>query len=55
MTPAGARELTRPDTGLVEKGAGVGSSIIDADYVRTGATIVETADDVWAAADLAAR
>ena len=37
---------------LVERGAGVGSSISDADFAATGAKIVERADDVWAAADL---
>ncbi|HTT59227.1 MAG TPA: alanine dehydrogenase [Acidimicrobiales bacterium] len=53
LTPAGARELS--DSGhrvLVERGAGVGSSISDADYVANGATIVENADDVWAESDL---
>ncbi|MFZ0769657.1 MAG: alanine dehydrogenase [Acidimicrobiales bacterium] len=53
LTPAGARELS--DAGhrvLVEKGAGVGSSIPDADYVANGATIIESADDVWAESEL---
>jgi alanine dehydrogenase len=53
LTPAGARELTDAGhTVLVEKGAGVGSSIPDADYVANGATIIEDADDVWAESDL---
>jgi alanine dehydrogenase len=53
LTPHGARELT--DAGhhvLVEKDAGVGSSIADADYVANGARIVTSADDVWADSDL---
>src|SRR5271170_5440606 len=53
LTPHGARELS--DAGhrvLIEKDAGVGSSIADADYVANGATIVDSADDVWADSDL---
>ncbi len=53
LTPAGVREFT---TGghqvLIEAGAGVGSSISDEAYVANGATIVATADDVWAHAEL---
>jgi len=53
LTPAGARELTGAGHRvLIERGAGVGSSIVDADYVANGATIVESADDVWAESDL---
>ena len=37
---------------FVERGAGVGSSIPDEDYVAAGATILGSADDVWEAADL---
>lgn len=52
-TPAGVHELVRRGHEvLVQEGAGLGSSITDADYVEAGATIVATADDVWAAADL---
>ncbi|HEY1826439.1 MAG TPA: alanine dehydrogenase [Acidimicrobiales bacterium] len=53
MTPAGVRELSSAGhTVLVEKDAGVGSSMADAEYERTGAKIVADADDVWAEADL---
>ncbi len=53
ITPAGVRELTAADhTVLVERGAGVGSSIPDEDFVATGARIIDAADDIWAAADL---
>ena len=53
LTPAGVRELTNAGNRvLIERGAGVGSSISDADFVATGATIVEMADDVWAASDM---
>ncbi len=53
MTPAGVRELV--DEGhrvLIERGAGLGSSIRDADYVATGAELLDNADDIWAEADL---
>ena len=53
LTPAGVRELTAAGhVVLVERGAGVGSAISDADFSATGAKIVDNADDVWAAADL---
>ena len=53
LTPAGAQELTRAGHHvLVERGAGVGSSIGDEDFEAAGARIVPTADDVWGAADL---
>ncbi len=53
LTPAGVTELVRAGhTVLVERAAGEGSSIPDADYVAAGASIVAEADDVWADADL---
>ncbi len=53
LTPAGARELTGAGhTVLIERGAGIGSSIADADYVANGAAIVDDVDDVWAEAEL---
>src|SRR5580704_6921992 len=53
MTPAGVRELTSGGhTVLVEKGAGDGSSMPDADYERTGAKVLDDPDDVWSEADL---
>src|SRR6202035_2479685 len=53
LTPAGARELCADGHDvLVERGAGVGSSIADADFTAVGAKIVERAVDVWSAADL---
>ena len=53
ITPAGVQELT--DAGnevLVQRGAGIGSSIRDEDFVATGARIVDDADDVWASSEL---
>jgi alanine dehydrogenase len=56
VTPAGARELASAGhTVLVQKGAGDGSSMSDSEFVRTGATIVEDADELWAAADLVCK
>ncbi|TFV85806.1 alanine dehydrogenase [Blastococcus sp. CT_GayMR16] len=53
LTPAGVTELVRAGHEvLVERGAGEGSSIPDADYTSAGAQIVPGADDVWADADL---
>jgi alanine dehydrogenase len=53
LTPAGVTELVRAGhTVLVEQGAGEGSSIPDVDFTAAGATIVGSADDVWADADL---
>src|SRR5690606_30116944 len=53
LTPAGVRALVdRGHTVLVEKEAGVGSSITDAEYEAQGAGIVPTAEDVIAEADL---
>ena len=53
LTPAGARELSGAGHKvLIERGAGVGSSISDAVYAANGATIVDDADDVWAQSEL---
>src|ERR671925_803622 len=53
ITPSGVRELT--DAGhrvVVERAAGLGSSITDEEFRRAGATVLETADEVWGEADL---
>jgi alanine dehydrogenase len=53
ITPAGVHELVRHGHEVViERGAGVGSSIPDAEYVAEGARILDTADEVWATSDL---
>jgi alanine dehydrogenase len=53
LTPVGAHELTEHGHEvLVEKGAGIGSQVSDADYVAAGARIIDSADDVWAEADM---
>lgn len=53
LTPAGVRALT--DAGhkvIVQKSAGEGSGFEDNLYQRAGAQIIESADDVWAQADM---
>ena len=53
ITPAGVHELTsRGHDVVVEHGAGEGSSISDEDYLAAGAKLLDTADEVWGAADL---
>jgi alanine dehydrogenase len=53
ITPSGVLELARNGHRVfVEKDAGAGSSIPDEDYVRAGATILDTADAVWEASEL---
>ncbi|MBL8718684.1 MAG: alanine dehydrogenase [Myxococcales bacterium] len=50
MTPAGVRQLvSRGHKVLVEKSAGDGARINDAEYVKAGASIVNTAADAWGA------
>ena len=51
-TPAGVHALAANHTVLVEKGAGLGSAITDAEYVKAGAQIIDSADEVWAKAHM---
>ena len=52
-TPAGVHSLVLAGhTVFVEKGAGLGSSITDSEYVKAGATILDTADEVWAKSEM---
>jgi len=53
ITPAGVHEFTRHGHQvLIERSAGAGSSITDAEFVAAGATIIDSADDVWGEAEL---
>jgi alanine dehydrogenase len=53
ITPDGVRELLHAGADvLVERGAGVDSSIPDDDYARAGATVVSSAAEVWERAGL---
>ena len=37
---------------LVQKGAGLGAGLTDDDYIAAGATMIETADEIFASADM---
>jgi alanine dehydrogenase len=53
MTPAGVRALAAAGHEVVvEQGAGVGSGITDGEYTAAGATILPTADEVFARAEM---
>jgi alanine dehydrogenase len=53
LTPEGVSELfAAGHEVLIQDGAGIGSAITNEDYLAAGATIVETADDVWNTAEL---
>jgi alanine dehydrogenase len=53
MTPAGVEILKQKGQGvLVEKNAGVNSGFEDAEYVRAGAEILETAAEVFGRSDM---
>jgi len=53
LTPAGAEMLVGAGHELViEKGAGLGSGFTDDFYEDAGATILETAEEVWARAEM---
>ena len=53
MVPGGVKQLT--STGhkvLVQRGAGLGSGIPDEAFIKAGATLLETAAEVWGQADM---
>ena len=53
MRPAGVEVLTgRGREVIVERGAGIGSGLADERFAEAGATVVETADEVWQRCDL---
>src|SRR5215468_7681426 len=53
ITPAGVNELVRAGHDVfIQQDAGIGSAIPDNDFVTAGATILPTADDVWAKSEL---
>ena len=52
-TPSGVHAyVVAGHTVLVEKNAGAGSAISDADYIAAGAQIIDSADEIWQKADL---
>jgi alanine dehydrogenase len=53
ITPIGVHELVaHGHEVVVEKDAGIGSQIDDSAYVAAGAKIIDSADDVWAQAEM---
>jgi alanine dehydrogenase len=53
MTPNAAREaVVHGHSVMIEANAGVGAGFADADYVAAGATIIATAEEVFAKADM---
>ena len=53
LIPASVRELTsRGHSVVVEAGAGVGIGLSDEDYRAAGAAVIDTADEVFAIADM---
>lgn len=53
LTPVGVDELCRAGhMVLIQKDAGLGSGITDQDYIRHGASIISTREEVWARAEL---
>ena len=53
LTPAGVRALKDAGHDIrVEINAGAGSGFEDDLYQRAGATIIDSADEIWATADM---
>lgn len=53
LTPSGVHAyIKNGHQVLVEKNAGIGSAISDADYLAAGAKIIDSADEIWQKADL---
>lgn len=53
LTPEGAAELVRAGHHVViEKGAGLGSALTDADYIAAGASIEEDVEKIWASSEM---
>jgi alanine dehydrogenase len=53
MIPAGVRILTsRGHTVFVQQGAGLGAGISDDDYVKAGAQILATKEEIWKRAEM---
>ncbi len=56
LTPASAREVhAHGHEVIVERSAGLGAGVTDAEYVAVGARIVDSADEVFASADLVVK
>lgn len=56
MTPAGVHHLSvAGHQVLVERGAGAGSKIADADFEAAGAKLVESADELWSSSEMVVK
>src|SRR5690606_41780253 len=56
LTLAGAHELVRHGHQvLVERGAGEGATLPDADFAAAGATVLPDADELWAESELVVK
>ncbi|MCW3061416.1 MAG: alanine dehydrogenase [Capsulimonas sp.] len=56
VVPSGVESLVRAGhTVTVEAGAGLGTSIQDSEYTAAGGILVETAEEVWAVADIVVK
>jgi len=53
MTPDAARETVQHGHDvLIQKGAGLGAGFTDADYAAAGAVVIDTAEEIFATADM---
>ena len=53
LTPASVRELSQSGHQLlVQRDAGAAIGLMDEDYIKAGAEIVDSADDIFAQADM---
>ena len=52
IIPGAVTELSKKNEVFIEKGAGLGSGITDEDYIEAGASILDTAKEVWKKADM---
>ncbi|MGR3760601.1 alanine dehydrogenase [Roseobacteraceae bacterium NS-SX3] len=53
MTPDAAREaVNNGHDVIIQKGAGMGAGFTDEDYIAAGAVIIDTAEEIFAAADM---
>ena len=53
ITPVGVHELVQHGHEVfVQKGAGLGSSITDEEYIAQGATMIEGAEETWAKGEM---
>ncbi|MEL4504773.1 alanine dehydrogenase [Luteococcus sp. H138] len=53
ITPVGVHELVKHGHEVfIQKGAGLGSSITDEEYIEQGAKMLDTADETWATGEM---